>query len=561
MNASRRLVLAGLLSYTLVATSGAFGTQKFDVLITNGTIVDGSGHKPFVGDVAIRGDRIVKIGDLHTATAGTIVDARGLTVAPGFINSFSWGTQSLLQDARAQSDVRQGVTLEILSEGTSPGPLNEEMRHSNAKAYGFSDQVPWKTLGGYLDFVQSKGTSVNFTSYIGATTVREYVLGGQSRAPTAQELHQMSALVEESMREGAVGVSSALIYVPGNYAGTDELVALARAAGKYGGTYTSHIRSEGNKLLEGIDEFIAIVRRSGAAGELNHLKAAGTANWGKMDAAIARLEEARAAGLRLNANMYTFEAGATGLTACVPRWVQKGGLAAWTGQLQEPQVRSRLVLEMREDSDDWENLLRLSGAQGVVPVSFQNPTLRKYAGRSIAAIAAERNSSPEETVLDLLSMDGGPIFTAYHFISEDNIRKEIRLPWISFGSDGDTGPEGDFPQNYPNPRAYGTFAKVWGDYVREQKVITLEDAARRLAYLPAQIHHLRDRGLLRAGYFADIAVFDSARIANHATYDNPHQYATGMRYVLVNGVMVLRDGEHTGARPGRIVRGPGWRKH
>src|SRR6185437_4473947 len=437
-----------------------------------------------------------------------------------------------------------------------------DMRRNSAKEFGFpGSQVAWTTLGEYLDFLQAKGTSVNFTSYVGATTVRQYVLGGASRAPTAQELERMAALVERAMQQGAVGVSSALIYVPGSYASTDELVALARAAGKYGGTYTSHIRSEGNKLLEAIDEFITILRRSGAPGELNHLKAAGMNNWGKIDAAIARLEKARATGAHLNANMYTFDAGATSLTACVPRWVQQGGLAVWRQRLQDPDVRPRLVAEMREDSDQWENLLRLSGPDGVTPLSFENPKFAAYAGRSIAAIAVERHSSPEETVLDLLAEDGGAIFSAYHFISENNIRKEVRLPWLSFGSDADTGPEGEFPRSFPHPRAYGSFARVVGDFVREEKIISLPEAVHRLAYLPAEIHHLRDRGLLKVGYFADIAVFDADRVASEATYEHPRQYASGMRYVLVNGVMVLRDGEHTGATPGRIVRGPGWHKH
>lgn len=546
---------------TLIEAQVVAAEQRFDVLIKGGTVVDGSGGRPRSADVGIRGQRIAAVGRLDAVQADATIDARGLTVTPGFINSMSWSTTTLIEDGRAQSDLRQGVTLEIMSEGHSPGPLTKQMKVRGVKVLGAREpRITWTSLGEYLDHLERAGTSVNFASYVGASTVREYVIGLENRTATPAELRRMQSLVAVAMEEGAIGVSSALIYTPGSYASTDELVALTGVAAQYGGTYASHIRSEGNKLLEAVEEFLAILERAAIRGEIYHLKAAGHRNWPKIEQAIARVERARAAGLQAFANMYTFSAGGTGLAACIPRWIQEGEPKSWTSKLADRAIRARLIAEMQQDSDDWENLLRLAGPDGVTLMGFNNPALLPYRGRTLADVARERGRSPEETVLDLVAEDGDFIWSIYHFISEENIRRQATLPWISFGSDAEAlAAEGDFLQTLPHPRAYGTFAKVIGEFVRERKLMPIEDAVRRLAALPAQIHRINDRGLLEPGYFADIAVFDATRVASLATFENPHQYAAGMVHVFVNGTQVLKNGEHTGAKPGRAIRGSGWR--
>jgi N-acyl-D-amino-acid deacylase len=563
---SRRLyaaiaVILALVCGTLIEAQVAAAEQRFDVLIKGGTVVDGSGGRPRIADVGIRGQRIAAVGRLDAVQADATIDARGLTVTPGFINSMSWSTTSLIEDGRAQSDLRQGVTLEIMSEGHSPGPLTKEMKARGVKVLGAREpRITWTSLGEYLDYLERSGTSVNFASYVGASTVREYVIGLEDRAATPAELQRMQSLVAAAMEEGAIGVSSALIYTPGSYASTDELVALTEVAAQYGGTYASHMRSEGNRLLEAVEEFLTILERANIRGEIYHLKAAGRRNWPKIEQAIARVERARAAGIQAFANMYTFSAGGTGLAACIPRWIQEGEPKSWTSKLTDPAIRARLIAEMQQDSDEWENLLRLAGPEGVTLMGFNNPALLPYRGRTLADVARERGRSPEETVLDLVAEDGDFIWSIYHFISEENIRRQATLPWISFGSDAEAlAPEGDFLQTLPHPRAYGTFAKVIGEFVRERKLMPIEDAVRRLSALPAQIHRINDRGLLEPGYFADIAVFDATRVASRATFENPHQYAAGMVHVFVNGTQVLKNGEHTGAKPGRAIRGPSWR--
>ena len=530
--------------------------QQYDVIIRNGTVYDGSGGRPLVADVALKGDRIARIGGLRRAHGKVEVDARGLAVAPGFINMMS-GEETLMADGRSQSDIRQGVTLEIFGEGQSMGPLTPEMRDYFQKLQGdIKYPIDWSTLGEGLDRLAKHGISCNVASFVGAATIRENVLGFANRAPTAQELDRMRKLVEQAMQEGALGVASALIYAPGAYAKTDELIALAEAAGKYHGIYISHMRSEGNQLLEAVDELIAIARAAHVPAEIYHLKAAGKDNWGKLDGVIAKVETARAQGLRITADMYTYTAGATGLDAAMPPWVQEGGYDAWAARLRDPAVRERVVREMRTPSDQWENLLLAAGSPDrVLLVSFKNDALKPLTGKSLAEVAKMRDKSPEETAIDLVIEDGSRVGTIYFLMSEENVRREIALPWVSFGADEDSqAPEGVFLKSNPHPRAYGNFARLLGTYVRNEKIIPLAEAIRRLTSLPAGNLNLDRRGLLRAGYYADVVVFDPAKIEAPATYEKPHQYARGMANVWVNGVQVLKDGEHTGAKPGRVVR-------
>ncbi|RMF55715.1 MAG: D-aminoacylase, partial [Bacteroidetes bacterium] len=490
----------------------------------------------------------------------TELDVTGLAVAPGFINMLSWATESLLHDGRAQSDIRQGVTLEVFGEGWSMGPLNEAMKADLKR--GQSDitfDVAWTTLGEYLEHLERRGVSPNVASFVGATTVRIHELGYANRPPTPDELDRMRALVRQAMEEGALGLGSSLIYAPAFYASTDELVALSREAAAYGGMYISHLRSEGNRLLEAVDELITIAREAGLPAEIYHLKAAGRDNWPRLDAVIARVEAARAEGLRITADMYTYTAGATGLDAAMPPWVQEGGFEAWRQRLRDPALRQRLLREMRTPSGDWENLLQAAGPEGTLLVGFRNEALRRYIGRTLAEVAAERGVSPEEAAMDLVVEDSSRVDVVYFLMSEENVRRQIALPWMSFGSDAAAlAPEGVFLRSNPHPRAYGNFARLLGRYVRDEGLIPLEEAIRRLTTLPATNLGLRRRGALRPGYHADLVVFDPATIRDHATYADPHRYATGVVHVFVNGVQVLRDGEHTGATPGRVVRGPGW---
>ncbi|MBM3835871.1 MAG: D-aminoacylase [Verrucomicrobia bacterium] len=551
-----------LLVISMMLPSAALAAENFDVLIRNGSIYDGGGRPPFAGDIGIKGDTITAIGKLADARGRIEIDASGLAVAPGFINMLSWATESLIHDGRSQSDIRQGVTLEIFGEGESMGPLNARMKRDMIAAQAdVKYPVSWTSLNGYLEHLTKRGVSPNVASFVGATTVRIHEIGHEDRPPTPQELERMCALVRRAMQEGALGVGSSLIYAPAFYAKTDELIALAKVAAEHGGIYISHLRSEGNRFLEAIDELITIAREAGCPAEIYHLKAAGASNWGKLDAAIQKIEAARSAGLKITADMYTYTAGATGLDAAMPPWVQEGGYKAWAGRLKDPAIRERVRKEMSTPADAWENLYLAAGsADKVILVGFKSQKLKPLTGKTLAEVAAMRSKSPEETAMDLVIEDGSRVGTVYFLMSEENVRKQLTLPWVSFDSDAASmAPEGVFLKTNPHPRAYGNFARLLGKYVRDEKVIPLEEAIRRLTGFPAESLKLDRRGLLKQGYFADVVVFDPAKIQDHATFDKPHQYSTGVVHVFVNGAQVLRNGEHTGAKPGRVVRGPGWR--
>jgi N-acyl-D-amino-acid deacylase len=532
---------------------------SFDVIVRGGTIYDGSGKPPVAADLGIRGDRITAIGNLAGKTAKTEIDARGLAVAPGFINMLSWSTESLLEDGRGQSEIRQGVTTQIMGEGNSMGPVNAAIRkRMKSEQADIKYDIEWTTLGEYLTFLQRKGVSQNVASYIGATTIREYVVGLEKKAPTPEQLRQMQQLVELEMRDGALGIGSALEYAPAYYAATEELMELCKVAARHKGKYITHMRSEGERLLEGIDEAIRISREAGIPVEIYHLKAAGKGNWKKMDAAIAKIEEARTDGLAVTANMYPYTAGAAALTACIPPWAQEGGDPAMRRRLRDPESRKRILADIR-DKADWPNFYRNAGsAENILLLAFKKDELKPLQGKSLAAVASARGKDPVETLLDLLLEDESSIGAAYFITAEENIRKILPLPWVSFGSDeAAQAPEGLFLKAVPHPRAYGCFARVLGKYVREEKLLTLEAAIRKMTSLPATNLGLHERGMLKEGYFADVVVFDPKSIADRATYEKPHQYAVGVVHVLVNGVQVLKDGKHTGARPGRALWGPG----
>lgn len=554
-----------LLAYSSTSTAAPPWSRSaatpFDIVIRGGTIYDGSGGAPFVGDVAIRGDRIVAVGKKVRGPRLTEIDATGLAVSPGFINMLSWATESLLADGRGLSDLKQGVTLEVMGEGSSMGPWNEKMRRQETERQGdIKFDVAWTKLDGYLSHLEKMGVAQNVASFVGAETVRTNILGEEDVDPTPAELTRMRALVVQAMEEGALGVGSSLIYAPGSYADTDELVALATEAGRCGGIYISHMRSEGNRLLEAIDELIDISRRSGAPAEIYHLKAAGRQNWIKLDAAIARIEAARAGGLRITANMYAYTAGSTGLDAAMPTWVQAGGREAWIRRLKDPATRREVIAEMRVDSPAFENLYRFAGAEGTLLVGFRNPRLKHLTGKTLAQVAAERKVSPEDAAIDLVIEDGSRVQVVYFLMSEDNVRRQTTLPWMSFGSDAAAlAPEGVFLQSSTHPRAYGNVARVLGKYVREERSLTLAEAVRRLSALPARNLGLHDRGMLKSGNFADVVIFDPATVGDTATYEAPKSYATGMRWVLVNGGVALKDGEPTALATGRVVRGRGWK--
>jgi N-acyl-D-amino-acid deacylase len=557
------VVLAGCAPRTGPGTA-AGRSADYDVVVRGGTVYDGSGGAGVVTDVGIRGDSIAAVGELGAARGATEIDARGMAVAPGFINMLSWANVALLHDGRSQGDIRQGVTLEVFGEGSSMGPLNEAMRREMVEEQGdIRYDVPWTTLGEYLEHLERRGISPNVASFIGATTVRIHEIGYADRAPTPDELERMRGLVRQAMREGALGVGSSLIYAPASFARTDELVALARAAGEHGGMYISHIRDEGGRLLESVDELITIARDAGVPAEIYHLKASGRANWAKLDAVIRKVDSARAAGLRITADMYTYPASSTGLDAAMPTWVQEGGHKAWVARLRDPATRARVVAEMRGETTGWDNAFaNAGGPEGVLLVSFRQDSLRPLIGRTLAEVARMRGTSPEETAIDLVIQDDSRVGCVYFTMSEENVRRAVALPWVSFGSDGGSySAEGVFLKSGTHPRAYGNFARLLGRYVREERVVPLGEAIRRLTSLPATNLGLRRRGIIRPGYHADVVVFDPATIADRATFERPHQYAVGVRDVLVNGVPVLRAGEHTGATPGRVVRGPGWTGH
>ncbi|CAN5567482.1 amidohydrolase family protein [soil metagenome] len=556
------LFLAALVSVALAVQATQVSSQpvSFDVIIRNGTVFDGTGAPGRRTDVALQGDRIAALGDLAGAQATRTIDAVGLAVAPGFINMLSWATESLLVDGRSQSDIRQGVTTEIFGEGSSMGPLTDEMKQRRLAQQGnLKFDITWTTLSEYLQELERRGVSPNVASFLGATTVREHVIGLEDKPPTPAQLDDMRALVRREMEAGALGIGSSLIYAPAFYASTEELIELSRAAAPYGGKYISHMRSEGNRLLEALDELIRISREADIPAEIYHLKAAGQANWPKMDQAIARIEAARTEGLRITANMYTYTAGATGLVAAMPPWVLDGGYQAAFTRLKDPEQRKKIAQAIRTPTDEWENLYVAAGSPDrIILVDFRSDRLKPLTGKTLADAAKERGEDPVETVMNLVLEDESRVGAVYFLMSEENVRKQIRLPWMSFGSDGGSvAPEPPFTLSSPHPRAYGNFARLLGKYVREERIIPLEEAIRRMTGLPATNLELDRRGFLKEGMFADVVVFDPARIADRATFEQPHQYAVGVQHVFVNGTQVLKDGEHTGAKPGRALHGPG----
>lgn len=554
-------VIAALLSLAPAGAADKTASNHVTLLIRNGQIFDGSGRAPFNGDIAVIDSRVVALGQLDGYTADKTVDVQGLAVAPGFINMLSWAQESLLQDGRGMSDIMQGVTLEVFGEGDSYGPLTPEMKSELRKRQlDIHYDITWTTLGEFLDQLVKHGVATNVASYLGAATIREHELGFVNRAPTAKELTRMQELVRAGMREGALGVGSGLIYAPGTYAKTDELIALTKAAGEYGGGYISHLRSEGNTFLTALDELITIARAANVHAEVYHLKAAGQQNWPLMQQAIAKIAAARAAGLPITANMYPYTAGATGLDAAMPPWVQEGGLDAWIERLKQPQIRARVLQEIRTPNGNWENVYLAAGSpERVMLVGFKTEKLKSLTGKTLAEIAKMRGTSAEDAAIDLVIEDHSRIGAVYFLMSENNVKLGLSQPWVSLGTDeAAPAPEGVFLASNPHPRAYGTYARFLGHYVRDEKVTTLPDAIRRLTRLPAENLKLKERGCLDAGCHADIVVFDPETIGDRATYDDPHHYSTGVLHVFVNGVQVLSGGQHTGARPGQVVRGPGW---
>jgi len=558
-----RLLLSVVVILTAGIIAGSSRPPEFDVIIRGGLVYDGSGKAPVRADVAIKGSRIAAVGSLKNARGIQEIDARGLAVAPGFINMLSWANESLIEDGRSQSDIRQGVTLEVFGEGESMGPLNPAMKKEMAERQGdIKYPVEWTTLREYLDYLVKRGTSTNVASFVGATTIREYAVGYENRAPNAEELNLMRKLVREAMEDGALGVGSALIYAPGYYAKTDELIELCKIASAYGGMYISHIRNEGNGLLEAVDELLRISREAKIPAEIYHLKESGQRNWDKIDAVIRKVQAAHREGLRISADMYTYTAGATGLDAAMPPWVQEGGVEQWIKRLKDPPVRQKVIAEMRTPTKEWENLFLAAGtAKNVLLVGFRQDSLKYLTGKTLQEVALLRHTSAEETAINLVIDDDSRVGTIYFLMSEANVKKQIALPWVSFGSDeASLAPEGVFMKSNAHPRAYGNVARLLGKYVRDEKVIPLEEAVRRLSAFPARNLGIRNRGMLQPGYFADVNVFDPARVSDHATYDKPHQFSTGMIHVFVNGSQVLKNGEHTGAKPGMVVNGPGWKK-
>jgi N-acyl-D-amino-acid deacylase len=555
----RHLALLSATAALLFAQSAGSAAPAYDLAIRGGTIYDGSGAGGVAGDVGVKGDRIVCVGACPGAAKQT-VDAKGKAVAPGFINMLSWSTDSLIQDGRGQSELRQGVTLEVMGEGSSMGPLTPEMKRLDQQRQGdIKYPIAWTTLDEYLRFLEKKGVSVNVASFVGAATVRVNVLGEGDVDPTPDQLAQMRALVVKAMEDGAMGVGSSLIYAPGSYAETDELAAMVTEAGRCGGIYISHMRSEGNRLEEAIDELIEISRRSGAPAEIYHLKASGRSNWGKLDAAIAKIEAARAAGLRITADMYTYPAGSTGLDAAMPTWVQAGGVEAWIARLKDPETRAKVKAEMIGEPVGFENLQRHAGAEGTLLVGFKNPKLKPLTGKTLAEVAKARGVSPQDAAIDLVIEDGSRVQVVYFLMDEANVARQTALPWMSFGSDAEAqAPEGPFLLSSTHPRAYGNFARLLAKYVRDEKRLSLAEAVRKLSALPAHNLGLRERGMLKPGYFADVVVFDPATVQDHATFEKPQQFATGVSEVVVNGQLALAGGEPTKARPGRVVRGRGW---
>ncbi|MFN2501358.1 MAG: amidohydrolase family protein [Pyrinomonadaceae bacterium] len=533
---------------TVLAGFGQAAAPEFDLIIRNGIVYDGSGGKPFKADIGIKRDVIIGIGKLNAKQAGNVVDAGGLAVSPGFINMLSWSTNSLIRDGRSLSELKQGVTTQIFGEGTSMGPVKDCRPGSD-----------WCTLSEYLLFLEKKGVSQNVASYIGATTVRLNVIGNEDKQPTPEQMQQMREIVRDEMERGALGIGTSLIYPPAFFAKTEELIEMSKVAAKYKGKYISHMRSEGNQLIEAVDELLRIAREANIPAEIYHLKASGRDNWAKMDQVLAKVERARKDGHKITANMYTYIAGGTGLTATLPPRTQDGGNAALIKRLKDPETRKRIIQEMRKPTNEWENMLLLAGSPDkLLLISFGSDDFRPLIGKTLDEIAKMRGTDPQNTIIDLLIENNGNIGTIYFMMSEENVKKQLRYPWVSFGSDASSiAAEGNYLRSSPHPRAYGTFARLLGKYVREEKVISLQEAVRRLSGLPAGNLGLDRRGLLKKGYFADIVIFDPATIADKATFDKPHQYAVGVRDVFVNGVPMLKNGEHTGKFAGRALWGPG----
>ena len=557
-----RGVLLGAL-WVVFSASCSLGGSEYDLIIRGGTVYDGLGGQPFVADIGVTRQRVVSIGDLGGDSAALEVDATGLAVAPGFINMLSWANRSLIEDGRGMSNIKQGVTLEVMGEGSSMGPLNDDMKAEALERQGdLKFSIEWTTLDEYLRFLTDKGISPNVASYVGATTLRIHEVGYADRKATAAEISRMQDLVRTAMRDGALGVGSSLIYAPASFADTDELIALVSAAAEFGGAYISHLRSEGDRLEEAVQELIKISSITGAPAEIYHLKASGKSNWHKLEKVFGLIESAQSAGLRISADMYSYPAGSTGLDATMPQWVQEGGHNAWVERLQDPAIRARVAAEMRSRNVDWENFFVQAGPEGIILLGFRNPALRPLIGKTLAQVADERGTDPAETAMDLVVQDNSRVDAAFFLMSEENVRSKVSKSWISFGSDaGALANEGVFLNSNPHPRAYGNFARVLGRYSRDEERLTLADAIRRMTSLPAYNIGIQSRGRLATDYFADIVVFDPATIEDHATFAEPHQYATGVVHVFVNGEQVLRDGEHTGAMPGQVVRGPGWTGH
>ena len=535
--------------------------QQYDIIIRNGLIYDGNGGEPFKGDIGIKADTIAFIGDLSKTSAKNEVDAKGNAVAPGFINMMGHSEESLIQDGRGQSDIRQGVTTEIFCE-FSMGPLNPKMKVQQKEGQGdIKYNVEWNTLGEYMNFLEKKGISPNIASFVGTGAVRMFVIGEDNVAPTPAQLDSMKLLIRQAMEEGALGVTNALIYPVDFFAKTDELIALSKEASKYGGTYTSHMRSEGNKLLEAVNEIITISKEANIPVEIHHLKAAGKSNWNKMDSVIRLVEKARSEGLDVAADMYTYLAGATGMTSAFPPTLQDGGFGKLRERLMDPKIRKEMAKAMNTDAKEWENLYYgAGGAEHVLLLAFKQDSLKKFTGKTLAEVAKIRGTIPEETAMDLIVQDSTRVGVAYFLMTEDNVKKQVSLPWVSFGSDeASYTPEGVFLKSNAHPRAYGNFARVIGKYTRDEKTMTLQQAIQKLANLPSKHLKLQKRGELKVGYYADIVVFDPAKVKDNATFEKPHQYSEGMIDVFVNGGQVLKDGEHTGAKPGKFVKGPGYK--
>src|SRR6266487_1071573 len=552
------------LCYLLLTIIGcgrmAAADAPFDIIIKGGTVYDGTGGEGRVADVAIRGDRIAGVGDFAKASAKKAIDARALAVGPGFINMLSWSNESLIQDGRSQSEIRQGVTTEIMGEGESMGPLNDRMKARIVREQtDIKFEIKWNALAEYLRYLEKRGISCNVASFLGATTVREYVIGLEDKQPTPEQLDQMRELVRKEMETGALGIGTSLIYPPAFYAKTEELIELCKVAAKYQGKYISHMRSEGNQLLEGLDEVIRISREAGIPAEVYHIKAAGEKNWPKEDQLLGRIEAAQKEGLKIRANMYTFTEAGTGLDACLPPWTEDGGYPALFKRLRDPAMREKIAARVKTPTDEWENVyIAAGGPERILLVGFKSEKLKPLTGKTLAAVAEMRGKDPITTIMDLIVEDESRIGAVYFLMSEKNVKKELAKPWISFGSDeASQAPEGVFLKSNPHPRAYGNFARILGKYVRDEKVIPMTEAIRRLSGLPATNLGLDHRGFIKEGMFADVVIFDPATIADRATFEKPHQYAVGVKHVFVNGVQVLRDGEHTGAKPGRALWGPG----